>query len=107
MGGKGQKGTFGDGENVIYLDLMVFKRCIHFSKNHWPCDLNGYTLLHANYNSIRLFFFNVKVKKVHGSIRNCPRLKKTKETSGLNTLHDSEYGGNTPINNIVETVDKI
>lgn len=53
-GWKGAKMNFWRWWNVIYLDLMVFNRCIHFSKTHWPCELNGCILLHAKFNSIRL-----------------------------------------------------
>lgn len=48
----------------------------------------------------------MKVKKVHGSMKNCPKLKEAKETSGQNTLHDSEYKGNTPIITLLKQLTK-
>lgn len=53
------------------------------------------------------FFFYVKVKIDKESVKNCLRLKKTKETSQLNELCDTEHEGKTPTNDIIETVDKI
>lgn len=68
--------------------------------------MDAYYCMKIQFN--KLDFLNVvNVRKDKEILKNCPRLKDTKDTGQLNLSHDPEHGQKTLINDIIGTVDKI